>query len=298
MLPRGTALACVGVLAASGCGLILDPRPRDAATPEDLDAGLDADVVASLDTGVDASLALDAARDDAHAFDAPVPLDAPEPALGSGCFCGDGLVGPDEECDPGPADDPGCVECRLQPGFTCVVDPVAYVFSSPTSEASAWSWTLDDGLTGAAVPTDEAGCLGGYVFGALPAATDRAACPQWVSLVPSGCGIVPSIVFVDFRTRFSVPAGGGPIVLGLGVDNFLEDVAVDGASVSTVAHARFRAVASDEWPAPQWFVELDLAPGEHELVVVVKEGSPLTTDNNTTGLSVVQVRPSRCVPSP
>jgi cysteine-rich repeat protein len=295
-----------------GCGLILDPRPRDAG----MDAGSDAvDASEPMDAGepIDAGEPMDAGELDTHGEipDASAP-DAPtEPDAGSasiltgGCRCGDGLFdeAAGEACDDG-NDEPGdgCDGCVVEDGWTCALEPVPWVFPRPTGlgpmgvPSTEWTWAPEP--TAPASPTypvDEVECIAGYALRGLPTSTDFARCAQWASVGPSGCEAIGPMGLRYFRTTFVVPTRGGPITLGLGWDNFLQLVTVDG--LPSVVVPVPTPIRVDGWPAPQAFVTIDVAPGLHTLELVVDEPQgpgPM----NQTAISVTQVNPSVCERTP
>jgi len=273
--------------------------PPDATAPRDATVELDAVPLPDATHGMDAfdaRMVVEAGRVDAMADDAGPPV------LRGGCRCGDGLVGPGEACDVGPFPSVSCsTTCTVASGASCVVRPVPWIFPSPTGvgppgSVGGWSWTGFGTMalmSGLAYATDELTCSPGdpgYLVRGITASA-LPGCAQWVSQVSGGCGsTVAAATDVTYRTTFLAPVEG-QVVLGIGWDNYLVDVRVDGREL--VVEERGAGLARDGWPAPQAFVRFTVEVGEHELAIRVLEVQGPSMLNNS-GISVMQVNPSVC----
>jgi cysteine-rich repeat protein len=292
-------MTCVALVATTtgGCGLILDPRARDA--------GRDAPSIDAFSIDVGETDVGDVGALDAHASDVG-PRDGSVPELGEGCRCGDGLVGGDEECDDANvAEGDGCTDCLVEDGWDCDEPEPPWVFPLPTGlgpmgvPSFDWMWATDPmGSFVLTYSVDEERCIidmgstVGYAVRELETGTDYTRCQQWISVGPSGCEAIGPSGFRWFRAQFVVPSAG-VITLGLGWDNWLQAVRLDGEAL--LVRPNPAPAMIDGWPAPQGFVDIDTTPGTHVLELVVQEVGPGAVGTNQTAISVAQVQPSVCV---
>lgn len=297
----------------------MDARPHDAPTsaldaplsedapmiPTAFDAPVSADATASREAGGDTS------RDAAMALTRDTAGDVGADAWMRPAFCGNGIVEGRESCDIGPASlltaAVTCPGCLALVGCTSdtPVSPLAIALSTEAGAraSSAWQWSVgptaaDDWA--AAVTTDEATCVSGYLHG-------REGVPGfdgWISASPSGCGrpMGTPPFEVRYRRHFVVPVRT-VFTIAIGADDRLStsdvsgtmapQVFLDGIRVLTVA-----AIPGAERYWPRWTAIITAsAATRHVLTIVVHEEGSGDPALNNNGIYVNGWAPSQCLPS-
>ena len=295
----------------------MDARPHDAAmssldAPLDEDAQADAgefDAPVSMDATPFHEVGGDAYRDTPSALTRDAAGDVGTDAWVRPSFCGNGIVEGRESCDIGPASllaaAVACSNCTVAVGCSSatVVSPLAVALSTEAGAGttSAWQWSAgpvgtDDWV--AAVTTDEATCVSGYLHG-------REGVPGfdgWVSASPTGCGSpmgAPPLQ-VRYRRSFVVPVRT-EFTIAIGADDRLStsdgsgtmapQVFLDGIRVTTVA-----AIPGAERYWPQWTATMAASPTvRHVLTIVVVEDNGFDAALNNNGIYVNGWAPSQCL---
>ncbi|MCB9554579.1 MAG: hypothetical protein H6707_00665 [Deltaproteobacteria bacterium] len=228
-------------------------------------------------------------------------------ALGTDCAdclqrttatCGDGKRDPGETCDDANSlSGDGCdAFCQVESGYTCTLG-AAWAFPAPTPDdkagevATNWGWTaaLAQGFE-RTYQTDEATCLGGYLKST-----------HFISIAPSGCASIGSSGGRWFRVTFQLTQkelDAGPIVVGLGWDNFLRGATINGKAYPTTDKKLFGD--RDGWPAPtrgmRLSQKLGLKLGANEIIFQLHEVGGGGT-GNYTGFHLSMLDADSCTPT-